>query len=46
VEVTEDDLRNMPRADLVKLARRAELPVSLTMSREEIVDLFLEQFAG
>jgi hypothetical protein len=45
VEITEEDLRNMGRADLVKLARQAELPVTLTMSREAIIELFLEQFA-
>lgn len=45
VEITEDDLRNMPRGELVKLARQAELPITLTMTREQIIDLFLEQFA-
>jgi len=45
VELTEEDLRKMPRTELIKLARRADLGITLTMSREQIVDLFLEQFA-
>ena len=45
VEITEDDLRAMSRPDLIKLARQAEIPITLTMSREEIVDLFLNQFS-
>jgi hypothetical protein len=45
VEITEEDLRAMNRGELIKLARRAEIPITLTMSREAIIDLFLEQFA-
>ena len=45
VEITEEDLRAMTRQELVKLARQADIPVTLTMSREAIVDLFLQQFA-
>lgn len=46
MELTEDDLRKMARPDLIKLARQAELPITLTMNREQIVDMFLEQFGG
>jgi hypothetical protein len=45
VEITEEDLRKMPRQDLIKLARQADISITLTMSREEIVNLFLDQFA-
>lgn len=46
VEITEEDLRKMTRPDLIKLARQAELPITLTMNRDQIVDMFLDQFAG
>jgi hypothetical protein len=45
VEITEDDLRKMSRQELIKLARQAELQVSLTMSRDQIVEAFLQEFA-
>lgn len=45
VEITEDDLQQMSRSDLIKLARQAELEVTLTMSREDIVKKFLEEFS-
>jgi hypothetical protein len=46
VELTEDDLRNMSRTELIQLAKQAEVPVTLTMNRDQIIDLFLEQFSG
>jgi hypothetical protein len=45
IELTEDELRAMPRQQLVSLARQAQVPVTLTMSRDQIIDVLMENFS-
>ena len=46
VELTEEDLRAMSRTELMKLAREADLSVTLTMGREEIIAKFMAEFGA
>ena len=45
LEITEEDLRKMSRTDLIKLARQADLKVTLTMSADDIINKFLAEFS-
>jgi len=46
IEISEDDLRNMPRTELINLARQAQVEVTLTMSRDQIIDILLTNFSS
>jgi len=46
IEISEDDLRNMPRSELINLARQAQVEVTLTMSRDQIIDILLSNFSS
>ena len=45
IDISEADLRGMTRNELITLARKAGAPVRLTMGRDEVIDILLENFS-